>query len=392
MDCKREFKKGVIIGAIFAVLFFCFVLPISTLRIIPQDQNVNIGDEYVDDGKTMGYMLGLNITNALHVTGNVDTSTCGDYEVKYFFLGKSAIKTVHVSDFLEPQLLLLGDSEIYVDSLEQYVEPGYVAYDKYDGDLTEKVTVSDFAELASGNGSIVYKLTYRVQDSSSNLAVAERTIVKNYVGTVCLTFDDGPSSLTSQYLDILQEKDVKATFFVVGFENDSQKEELLKREVSEGHTIGLHGYSHEYSKIYTSLDVLMDNFSKVGDLVKSITGYESQLVRFPGGTSNTVSSKYCQGIMTEAVNQITLEGYEYCDWNVDSNDAGSSCKSSDEIYSNVISGVEPGRVNVVLMHDSANHQATLDALEAIIDELSYQGYSFKAITDDYYTVHHAVSN
>lgn len=212
------------------------------------------------------------------------------------------------------------------------------------------------------------------------------------IGTVYLTFDDGPSTqITNQILDILKEKNVKATFFIIDYPLDSEKEKIVIREFEEGHTVALHGTSHDYSKIYTSLDALIENFTTLQEKVKTSTGYTATVIRFPGGSSNTVSKKYCTGIMTEAVEYFSNSEFVYFDWNVDSRDAGGA-KSSEEVFENVTSGLKPGRNNIVLMHDSTGKQYTLDALEAIIDFCISEGYEFKAITDETPQVTHNVSN
>lgn len=212
------------------------------------------------------------------------------------------------------------------------------------------------------------------------------------IGTVYLTFDDGPSTqITSQILDILKDKNVKATFFIIDYPFDSEKEAIVIREFEEGHTIALHGTSHDYSKIYTSLEALIENFTTLQEKVKASTGYTATTIRFPGGSSNTVSKKYCTGIMTEAVEYFSNSEFVYFDWNVDSRDAGGA-KSSEEVFENVTSALKPGRNNIVLMHDSTGKQYTLGALEAIIDFCISEGYEFKAITSETPQVTHNVSN
>lgn len=212
------------------------------------------------------------------------------------------------------------------------------------------------------------------------------------IGTIYLTFDDGPSTqITTQILDILKEKNVKATFFILDYSYGSEKESLVIREIEEGHTVGLHGISHDYSKIYTSLQNLIDNFTELQEKIKNSTGYTPKIIRFPGGSSNTVSKKYCSGIMTEAVEYFSNSEFIYFDWNVDSRDAGG-VNSSQEVYENVINNLKEGRNNVVLMHDSSNKEYTLNALETIIDFCINAGYEFKALSEETPQVKHNVSN
>lgn len=211
-----------------------------------------------------------------------------------------------------------------------------------------------------------------------------------YVGTICLTFDDGPSvEITNQILDILQEKNVKATFFILDY--DDEKLNIINREIEDGHTVGLHGYSHDYSIIYSSLDSTTSNFVTLQEKLYADTGYYSNFIRFPGGSSNTVSKNYCTGIMTEATQAVTEMGFVYFDWNVDSQDAGGA-QSAEEVYNNVTSTLVEGRTNVVLMHDASNKIYTLEALSSIIDYGLEHGFEFKAISLDTKVVHHNVNN
>ena len=209
-------------------------------------------------------------------------------------------------------------------------------------------------------------------------------------GTIYLTFDDGPSSdSTPQILDILKRRNIKATFFVLHYSDENGQ--YIKREQEEGHTIGLHGYSHAYSEVYQSADTCMENFRKIQEQVYETTGFNSNIIRFPGGGSNTVSKKYCEGVMTEVTQRAINEGFRYFDWNVDSDDAGRA-KTSDAVYNNVTSAIEPNRQNVVLMHDFAKNQKTIDALERIINFGLDNGYVFKRITEDTPMVRHAINN
>ena len=217
------------------------------------------------------------------------------------------------------------------------------------------------------------------------------SIISN-TGTIYLTFDDGPSlSITPQILDILKSNNISATFFIIDYEYGSEREELVKRAFNEGHTIALHGTSHEYSKIYSSLDALIDNFETLQEKVFTTIGHHSYIIRFPGGSSNTVSKKYCTGIITDAVEYFSTTDFVYYDWNVDSLDAGGAY-SKEEIFENVTSKIKPNRSNIVLMHDSSNKKYTAEALQDIINWGIAEGYEFKAITSETPQVTHRIAN
>lgn len=198
---------------------------------------------------------------------------------------QSAQKIEEITDN-PPKIELVGDLTVKISCIDDYKEPGVKVIDDIDGDISSKVQT----EMIKKN-DYNYQVLYNVTDSNGNKSSKFRNI-KIVVGIVCLTFDDGPSrEITPQILDILKEKNVNATFFINGYSSD--KSDLIKREADEGNVIGLHGYSHDYETIYSNIDNLMNNFYKLGSQVKQTTGKESKFIRFPGGTSNTISKKYC---------------------------------------------------------------------------------------------------
>lgn len=294
-------------------------------------------------------------------------------------------------DSVNPVIKLKGDSLIYLSSGNKYSEPGYTVNDNCSNELSDKVKISGNVGSSAG----VYKITYEVTDESGNIgSVTRRVIVGNSLkndgvinnGTIYLTFDDGPNAgTTNKILDILKEEGVKATFFVTCNGPDS----LIKRMYDEGHMVALHTATHNYSYIYSSIDNYFNDLKRVSDRVKRITGFESKIIRFPGGSSNTISRNYKKGIMTDLTSLVLSEGYRYYDWNVDGMDA-SSARSSSDVYFNVISNLNVNRANVVLMHDTKN--ITVGALRNIIKYGKDNGYKFDKITMDTYMVRHGVNN
>lgn len=292
----------------------------------------------------------------------------------------------------KPVITLKGNETIYLYSGSNYTEPGFEAIDNCDGNITDKVTTN--GNVGSSVGT--YKITYSVSDNTGNKTEVIRTvIIKNNNlynsgnignGTIYLTFDDGPSwGTTNVILDVLKEEGVVATFFVTCNGPDS----LIKRMYDEGHTVALHTASHNYSYIYSSVDNYFADLNKVSNRVKNITGIESKIIRFPGGSSNTVSRQYKSGIMTELTGMVLDKGYRYFDWNVDSNDAGSA-RSSSDVYNNVVWNLSKSRSNVVLMHDIK--YTTRDAIRNIIKYGKANGYSFNKIDMNTYMVRHGVNN
>lgn len=191
---------------------------------------------------------------------------------------------------------------------------------------------------------------------------------------VYLTFDDGPSDLTPQVLDLLDKYDAKATFFVVYTDNEKYTS-YLKDIVDRGHTLALHSYSHNYDKIYKSVDAFLEDFEKVYNWVYEETGERATLFRFPGGSTNGKKS-----VVNEIIAEMERRGFIYYDWNVSSGD-GSNLTTTENILENVCTNVGSFDMPVVLMHDGAGKNATLKALPTILKTLADDGYEFCALDE-----------
>ena len=203
---------------------------------------------------------------------------------------------------------------------------------------------------------------------------------------VYLTFDDGPSPLTQQILDILDRYNAKATFFVTN--QDPACADKIKEAYDKGHTIGMHTSSHKYDVVYSSVDAYFADLDAIAQTVKAQIGYVPCFIRFPGGSSNTVSANITPGIMTALVQEVQNRGYQYYDWNGSSGDG--AVRSTQEL---IAGGTTFTDNNIVyLSHDSASKQTTVEALPAIIEHYQAQGYTFKALDRGSYTAHHGVSN
>lgn len=338
-----------------------------------------IFDEY--DGDITNKAISKYIDNKLIISASDNSNNKVTKEV-----------IIRKEDAEKPIITLKGNETIYLNYGSAYSEPGYEAIDNCDGNITDKVNVSGKVNDAVGT----YKITYTVSDSSNNKTEVIRTVIirNNYLynngsissGTIYLTFDDGPSNgTTNVILDVLKEEGVKATFFVTCNGPDS----LIKRMYDEGHTVALHTASHNYSYVYSSVDNYFADLNRVSNRVKNITGIESKIIRFPGGSSNTISRNYKTGIMSELTRMVLDKGYRYFDWNVDSNDAGGA-RSSAEVYNNVIKNLSKSRSNVVLMHDIK--YTTRDAIRNIIKYGKANGYNFEKIDMNTYMVRHGVNN
>ncbi len=204
---------------------------------------------------------------------------------------------------------------------------------------------------------------------------------------VYLTFDDGPSELTPQVLDILDKYNAKATFFVVG--HSEEHFYLIAEEAKRGHTVGMHTYTHDYEQVYASDEAYFDDLNKISQVVKDQIGYVPAYIRFPGGSSNTVSAKYCSGIMSRLVDSVHEKGFQYYDWNVSSGD-GSKITTDAEIDASI--GHDDFNNIVLLCHDSATKQSTVEALPSIIEYYQQRGYAFKGIDRSTFDAHHTPQN
>lgn len=194
--------------------------------------------------------------------------------------------------------------------------------------------------------------------------------------SVYLTFDDGPSSLTSQILDILKENNIKATFFI-NYNDSMESQALYKRMVEEGHTIGVHSTCHQYTTIYQSTGAFLDDFAQTAIMLEQVTGVKPEIFRFPGGSINS----YNRAVYQQIIAEMLRRGYTYYDWNVSADDATSTV-SHEQIYDNVVNGVEKYNKSIVLMHDLSNKSDTLAALPNIINDLKAEGYNFYPITKE----------
>ena len=183
---------------------------------------------------------------------------------------------------------------------------------------------------------------------------------------VYLTFDDGQSIYTKDILDVLKRYNVKATFFVTGM-NSSQYSDYYQEILDDGHTLGIHTYSHVYNDVYKSLDSFVEDFNKMRDLIYEQTGEEITLYRFPGGSGNNVVSA---SVREEIFAWLEEEGIQYYDWNVSSGDAEKQVSSPQKIAQNCIEGVKNCNTAIVLLHDAGGKKSTIEALPLIIEGIN----------------------
>ena len=361
-----------------------------TITLITQPGYYTIpGEEYVEegfsawdnwDGDLSAYVTRLQ-------EGDLVTYTVSDSAGNR----SSVSRRIYYFDPVAPDLTLLGEGTVYVSAGVGFTEPGWVAVDNGDGDISDRVQVSGEVDRYLAGS---YKIEYSVVDDTGNRAEATRTVVvepKEIPKTVMpegkviyLTFDDGPGPYTMDLLKVLEKYNVKATFFVIG----SGYDDVIREIVKAGHSIGIHSVSHEYKRIYASSDAYFQDLLTMQKRIRDLTGVETWLMRFPGGSSNTVSC-FNPGIMTYLTQAVQDNGFQYFDWNVDSNDAGGA-KKAEEVFENVKAGVQNRSVSIVLQHDVKGF--SVDAVEKIIRWALDNGYQFLPLDMSSPCAHHGVNN
>lgn len=256
-------------------------------------------------------------------------------------------------------------------------------------ETTAVIEQSDTLEDTIDSDTLVSSVATAAEEAEG----AEKAVVnamaeeEDGVRKVYLTFDDGPSSNTDRILDILAEYDVKATFFVVGKEEEKYRP-LYNRIVQEGHTLGMHSYSHKYNEIYQSVDSYAEDLCKLQEFLYDMTGVRCRYCRFPGGSSNSVSNVD----MHDLIGYLDERNMVYFDWNVSSGDAASGYISPEEIVANCTGNLESFDEAIILMHDASNKNSTVEALPKLIETIqAMEDTKIVPISDDTEPIHH-ISN
>ena len=295
--------------------------------------------------------------------------------------GEEALAS-EMADEVPPVVELFGGELITLAVGDALVEPGWVAYD--DRTIPEVMVESTVNAQKPGE----YRINYRAVDEAGNATDVTREVkVIQPAGKVYLTFDDGPSEYTNALLDTLKKYNVSATFFVTGYGDD----EIIRREYNDGHAVGVHTFSHRYADIYANKENYFADLDYVKRRVREITGVDATLMRFPGGSSNLVSSLYDHGrhIMSDLVHEVGERGMTYFDWNVDSDDAGRAT-TAEEVCHNVTGALASGGDLVVLQHDTKAY--SVEAVKCIIQYGLEHGFVFKKLSANSYNAHHSVNN
>ncbi len=248
-----------------------------------------------------------------------------------------------------------------------------------------KLTID--ASKVNWNRQGIYEVIYSVNDSAHNVTTVTeqlRVVGKNEK-IVYLTFDDGPSVCTDQILNILRQERVKATFFVT-----AQFTPYLNRMAAiakDGHEVAIHTYSHNF-KIYKSIDSYFADLNKLNDLIEKYTGKRARIMRFPGGSSNSIYRKYNSDpkFMDRLCVALLDSGYQFVDWNLDSGDARGNNIAADRLVRSACGSRH--NIQCLLMHDTGAKRTTVTALPQIIRYFKQHGYEFGVLNSVDYQCWH----
>lgn len=253
-------------------------------------------------------------------------------------------------------------------------------------DSTRTVLSSANMQLPSEEATETSLNAENSEEAVTQSGMVEEQEPKQVAKRVYLTFDDGPSIYTGQILDVLAANDVKATFFVIG--RDESYYEYYKRIVDEGHTIGMHSYSHVYQDFYESEESFGEELTKLNDLIYDVTGTKSTIFRFPGGSSNSVAPLPIQNYIA----YLNENNINYYDWNALNGDAVTGGLSPEQLVNNIMNDVEKNNDSIVLMHDLQTTHTTVESLQLLIDTLKSEGYEILAVDADTPLIQHVSCN
>ena len=344
---------------------------------------------YIDEViKAEDYLVDKTIKNVdISFENKIDTSIEGEFEntiiAKKSFIFERSVKVKYIveyNDITPPVIEGMIDKIVYLGEEVNYFE-GVTVSDDYVKEPILEVDDSLVNINEIGEYEVVYKASDGVNDTIVKIKV---TVRKKPTKIVYLTFDDGPSAYTLELLKILKENNVKATFFVTGNGNNN----IFKNIYDEGHQLALHTFTHQWS-IYSSVDSYFADINKLEKAIEEVIGKKPpKLIRFAGGSSNTVSRNYSMGIMSTLVKEVHNRGYKYYDWNCSTGDGGSNVTVQGEI-DNVKSCLSYSNL-MILAHDTKKE--TIEAMKTIIPMLLNNGYSFEIITPNTKEITHKLNN
>lgn len=190
-----------------------------------------------------------------------------------------------------------------------------------------------------------------------------------------LTFDDGPSDNTRKILDVLKEKKVVATFFLIGNEITPEREDIVKRTIEQGNAVGVHTFCHEKNKLYCNAESFFEDFEKATESIQKVTGKKPVLHRFPWGSNNGYVCSYVDALH-ERLKEMGVKSF---DWNVSGEDSIGGTVAQSTIFNNVKKDLTRYDEPIILLHDSATMDNTAAVIGQIIDYIKSEGYEFATL-------------
>lgn len=235
----------------------------------------------------------------------------------------------------------------------------------------EIAAINPNAATAATTGKLSYQSLY----PEMYVPIVEKIPAAEGAKVVYLTFDDGPSVLTEELLNVLDKQKVKATFFVSCHGSlTAETKRLLKEIHDRGHAIGIHTFSHDYTAIYKSVEAFLDDFALMNDVIYEAIGEKPTMFRFAGGSYNSYNEKNYKDIIAE----MERRGYTYFDWNVDCGDSMTAATET-SIYKDTVTGITSNNKSIVLMHNSGTKKATVNQIDDIIKKAKAEGYHFELL-------------
>ncbi len=336
------------------------------------DQKVN---EYVDS-----IILNFKEENSLEVkaqykavlTNNIDSFKVTDeiYGIRVTSMMKRSnsteydtlIKTFNYTKNCENEITLNAlFKKGYESIISKELDKEFLLKEKsimfYDGEITSQISYNSLKEYAKPNifGASNLEITEEEYDNLfSNVVDPNRKMV-------AITFDDGPHNVnTYKILDLLEENNARATFFMLG-QNVSANPDVVRKVYDNGNEIGIHTWDHpQLTKL--SVENITKQIQSTSDVIYNITGYRPKLVRPPYGAINDKVKS-------------TLSDYSLILWNIDSLDWKS--RDENKIVPLVMGEVQDG--DIILLHDI--HSTTVPAAQKIISQLVEQDYQLVTVSE-----------
>ena len=340
---RKSIRFGRVVGGIIALL--AITLLFSPLSMEDKTIEVEVGTEFNDEPK---------------ITGNVDTSKVGEYKITYKWGLKSATRTINVVDTTAPVIDMQGGSTLYVEDFNnlESLDPGVIVTDNYDEDVKAKRERHKISDSE-------YEFVYTATDSSGNIAIAKRRILKA-TGVIYLTFDEGyEAGYTENILNTLKKNDVKATFFITSHYFNTASD-LVERMISDGHIIGNHTVNHK-SLPSISNEEIENELMKLHQAMYEKFNYEMKYMRPPKGEFNERTLRKTAQLGYKTV----MWSFAYFDW--DEKKQPNLEESRKIIINNFHCG------EIMLLHP--NSKTNSEVLDSIIKEAKNQGYQFKLLDE-----------